>query len=60
MDVFYARIAQLVELLIPEWSIKVKVSPKKFGVTFEDTYVPSEFGYLSVDGTVIGQFLDRR
>ena len=57
VDVFYARIAQLVKLLVPEWSIKVKVSPKKFGVTFEDTYVPSEFGYLSVDGTVIGQIL---
>lgn len=57
VDVFYARIAQLLKLLAPEWSIKVKLSPKKFGVTFEDTYGPSEFGYLSVDGTVIDQIL---
>lgn len=57
VDVFYARIAQVLNLLSPEWIIKVKLSPKKFGATFEDKYVPSEFGYLSVDGTVIDQIL---
>ena len=50
---FYERIAQSLESLNKRWDVAIKVSPKRFGLTFDNFYSAEVLGYSVVSGSVI-------